>query len=274
VKDLKLKVDEGTCTKCGLCADDCPTRVVIVKPGGYPEVTAGREDQCIACQHCLAVCPSGALSVFGLDPGDSEPWDASKAPSPESMGWLVRNRRSARKYRQENVPAAVINELLDDLQYVPTGGNRRHLRFTVVDDLGAMARLLGRIVTLCEKAVAQGGGSRLAAGVVKYYRRDGHDALFRGAPHLLVVSASREQGTAAQDVSLALAYFELLAASRGLGTCWCGFLSLIEAAVPGVREELGLAPDDTFYSLYFGFPAVRYGRAPQRRGTSQVCRWS
>ena len=44
--------------------------------------------------------------------------------------------------------------------------------------------------------------------------------IFRGAPHLLVVSASPESVCPAEDVNLALAYFELMAQSAGLGTVW------------------------------------------------------
>jgi nitroreductase len=242
------------------------------RDGACPEVVAGREDLCFGCQHCFAICPSGSLSIFGLDPAGSEIRDPAGFPSPEAMGRLIRNRRSVRKYERENVPAEVIDGILADLQYVPTAQNKRYLKFTVVDDYRVMDGLRERIVSLAEKALAGGLDSRFVAGVVKYMRRDGVDVLFRGAPHLMLVSAHEGQVSAAQDVSLALAYFELLAASRGLGTCWCGFLGVFERAVPGVREALGLGATDAFYSVYFGPPAVRYARAPQRLGTSAIAR--
>ncbi len=43
------------CTKCGLCAEQCPTNVISLDP--YPVF---REEECIACYQCERICPEGA----------------------------------------------------------------------------------------------------------------------------------------------------------------------------------------------------------------------
>jgi Fe-S-cluster-containing hydrogenase component 2 len=58
-------------------------------------------EECWRCQHCLAVCPQGAISIFGKKPEDSLP------PAPKEMGeymeQLIVNRRSCRRFLDQNV---------------------------------------------------------------------------------------------------------------------------------------------------------------------------
>jgi hypothetical protein len=71
---------------------------------------------------------------------------------------------------------------------------------------------------------------------------------------------------------LALAYFELLAQSAGLGTTWCGMIKIVADMIPGIRELLGLAPNTYFYAMMFGKPAVRYARTVQRDSAARIRR--
>jgi len=50
-KNLKKEL----CTKCGLCAEQCPTNVISLDP--YPVF---REEDCIACYQCERICPERA----------------------------------------------------------------------------------------------------------------------------------------------------------------------------------------------------------------------
>ena len=67
---LQFEITEEKCTKCWLCAKDCPVKVIAMN-AGYPVISAGNEDACLRCRHCLAVCPTGALSILGKKPEDS-----------------------------------------------------------------------------------------------------------------------------------------------------------------------------------------------------------
>ena len=102
------------------------------------------------------------------------------------------------------------------------------------------------------------------------YRQQGVDELFRGAPHLLVVSAAENASCPNEDINLALAYFELLAQSSGLGTTWCGYLKFAVDAAPELRTPLGLRPQTPFYAMLFGHPNVRYARTVQRDAAATV----
>ena len=64
---------------------------------------------------------------------------------------------------------------------------------------------------------------------------------------------------------------ELLAQSLGLGTCWCGFLSLVKREVPELLEKtLGIRRTTPFYAMLFGIPAVRYQRTVQRDDEAEI----
>jgi NAD-dependent dihydropyrimidine dehydrogenase PreA subunit len=270
MEDLKFKIDTDSCVKCGLCVKDCPNRVINLPENSFPELAPGRSDNCLECQHCLAVCPNGALSILGIDPSQTAAVSKSSWPSAESVSAFVRTRRSTRQFLQENVSPKIIKSILDDLQFVPTARNQRFLEFLVIDDISAMNTFRESLISLSEKAMENGLQSPFVKGVVKYYRRDKVDILFRGAPHIIVVSAQKSQVGGLVDVSLALAYFEFLANSLGLGTCWCGFLSIVAGAVPGVRSLLGVGEENQFYTMYFGLPAIEYSRTVQREGTAKI----
>ena len=266
--NLNFTIAENKCIQCDACVNDCPTSI-ISRNGSVPVIMPESEEHCLRCQHCLAVCPTGAVSIFGLKPEKSLPLAAGVLPTREQMKTLVRGRRSVRKFRRENVPRELIDALLADLAHAPTGCNDCDLVFTVVDDRREIERLLEQIVSLIENttSINDPGFIRIAA---ESYRRNKKDGFFRGAPHLLIVSPGTKAHCGQEDSILALAYFELLAQSAGLGTTWCGVLKLTADAVPGVRELFGLEPDAYFYAMMFGLPDVQYARTVQRDNAAVI----
>jgi nitroreductase len=73
-----------------------------------------------------------------------------------------------------------------------------------------------------------------------------------------------------EDVDLAVAYFELLAQTAGLGTVWCGFLKFAFEIVPELKSLVGLPADHAYYAILFGYPAVHYPRTVQRDSAAKV----
>ena len=72
---------------------------------------------CWGCQHCLTVCPNGAISVLGKKPENSLPLPSDAiSEDPER---LVCSRRSCRHYKDENVDPELLNELLAALEATP-----------------------------------------------------------------------------------------------------------------------------------------------------------
>jgi nitroreductase/NAD-dependent dihydropyrimidine dehydrogenase PreA subunit len=273
---LDFIVDESLCIRCKECVRDCPARIIVQTGNELPSITAAAEENCLRCQHCLAVCPTGAISILGKLPADSQDLATSEQPTLNAIEQLVRSRRSIRRYKPANLEPELIQSLLTTAEHAPTGANRRDLTFTVIDDQDVMKAIRQRVMEALRTAVEAGAVPEHLAYVhasVPAYFKYRADLIFRGAPHLLLVSAGPEALCANEDVIIALTTFELAAAAAGVGTTWCGMLKMALEASPDLKPLLGLAPDQTYYyAMLFGTPNVRYSRTVQREGNTTIQR--
>lgn len=264
--DLQFTIDTDLCSQCGACVDDCPFHIIEMSPD-YPALNPTRVHHCIQCQHCLAVCPTGALSILGFKPENSLPLPES-LPAAHQMAALIRGRRSIRRFLPEPLETETIDALLHTVANAPTGKNNRQCLFTVIDDPATMAifrreTLEGLRAAVVEKRLSEGQG---------YFRHvvsawdQGRDIIFRNAPHLLMVSVPSSVTTPDADILIAMSYFELLAATMGIGTLWNAMIRWALSEIDtDLYNRLGI-PDDHVkgYALLFGRPAVHYHRTVQR----------
>jgi nitroreductase/NAD-dependent dihydropyrimidine dehydrogenase PreA subunit len=272
---LRFAVDPERCTRCESCVVDCPSSIIRRQGDAVPSVAPEDEKNCILCQHCLAVCPEAAISIAGLRPENSRPITA--LPGLDQLDLLVRARRSVRQYREANVDPALIDRLLEATAHAPTGVNVRKLTFTVVQDRAVLHRLRDQLMQgLAEAAAANqvpAEAQRVSRIVLSRWKA-GRDVVFRGAPHALFISSPPDTPCAQQDVVLALAYFELLAQSAGLGTVWCGYAHRLLDALPASKAQFQVPEGHIYYAMLFGHPAVHYPRTVQRQGTATICKVS
>ncbi|MEZ7195228.1 nitroreductase family protein [Pseudodesulfovibrio karagichevae] len=264
---LNFTVDADKCTRCGECAKDCLWGVIEMDD--LPVVRPENETRCIECQHCLAVCKPGAVSVFGKDPADSLPLKGM-LPEPARMETLIMGRRSTRRYRKEGVDPALIHHLLEVASHAPTAVNLRPVTLTVVDDPAVMDRLRTEVTAEALRMLREEGFPAGWERMADYVRRceDGTDILFRNAPHLLLATAPEDSLAPMADCHIAMSYFELLANSHGLGTVWNGIArALLTGIVPQFRPRLGVPENHLLVcAMSFGKPAVKYHRTVQRPG--------
>jgi len=264
--DLHFTVNQEFCIQCGACIDDCPFHIIEMAPD-YPALNPNRVHHCIHCQHCLAVCPTGALSILGRRPEDSLPLPQT-LPSSAQMTALIKGRRSIRRFLPEPLTPEEINALIAIVANGPTGKNNRKCLFTVIDDPASMAVLRHETIEGLRRAAS----TRRLSENLSYFRHvvsawdQGRDIIFRHAPHLMMVSAPPDLTTPDADAIIAMSYFELLAASMGIGTLWNAMIRWAFSAIDvDLYQRLGI-PDDHVrgYALLFGRPAVQYHRTVQR----------
>jgi nitroreductase len=144
--------------------------------------------------------------------------------------------------------------------------------FSVIDDKGAMKRFRAKTLARLAEEIRAGRVPEQYAYLnqaVPAWFEQKVDMIFRGAPHLLIVAAGPDAACPQEDVNLALAYFELMAACAGLGTVWCGLAKMTLELLPELKTDLGLAPGH-YYTMLFGVPAVRYARTVQRDDDSHI----
>ncbi len=261
-----LEIDREKCTGCGLCVGDCSPKVLLLEDG-HPACTPRWSAWCIGCQHCLAVCPRGALSIQGKNPADSIPLKGLQ-PDPRQIAALLKGRRSIRRYRDENLDPELIRQLIEVASYSPSGSNSRKVRFTLIDRKETMARFRSEAMAGLRR-LADGPGFPAGLEYFGWYadvwEQQQRDILLRGAPHLVIASAPKSCQTPLQDSIIALAWFEFHAHSLGIGTLWDGVATTaIDRLVPELRERLGIPPDHLIgETMIFGKPAVRYARTVQ-----------
>lgn len=224
---------------------------------------------CWKCEHCLAVCPTGAVSIFGHRPEDSLTPVNTKEAAPMLDG-LIANRHSCRRYQDRNVAPEVIDDMIHRLANAPNGGNKQQVEFTLIDDKEKMARFRQTVRKETERLAGQGiypeGFDRASYEDMKRWEGTVRpDMLFCGAPHLLIPHAPAGQGEPVQDVLIAGTYFELLCASRGLGAVMLTFPLGALDRMPEVKEMLEI-PGDHYVGMLigFGYPEIRYARGAQR----------
>ena len=121
---VQFEIDEERCTQCGECADECPSGVIMMDD--YPQLS--NEERCSRCQHCLAVCPEAAVSILGKNPDNSTKLEGN-IPEPDKLATLIKGRRSVRRYKKQDLPGNLIDELLEVSWHAPTGVNNQSVLF-------------------------------------------------------------------------------------------------------------------------------------------------
>ncbi len=261
--DLKLKIDKQKCVQCGRCIHDCICSVLEFGNDKVPQVAKDGEKRCIKCQHCLAVCPTGALSILGKNPDDSLP--VVNNCKPEDVLSLIQSRRSVRNYKKQNLSKDKWNKLKGMLPWIPTGVNDHRLLFAFIDDIDAMERFKKKTYSLLKKMYEQ-GETEETKGLFTFKDAilNGRDVIFREAPHLAVVCSPVDAPCANIDGVIALSYLELYAHSLDIGTVWCGLsyycLQLFPELVKELKIPAGYKP---VYCMLLGPANIQYKRVTQ-----------
>lgn len=257
----RFLVDPEKCIACGACARDCVAGIIAVRDK-LARIEPENDAECIGCQHCLAVCPTAAVSVAGRKPEDSRPVDAF---DPAALENLIRSRRSVRQFAPDPVEPETFRRILDVVANAPTGVNARHRRFTAILDAKVMDVFRDRAArTLAGDPGRLPAGQEWLADMVRAWLEQGVDMICRGAPHMLVVSVGPEEVCALPDCLIALSYFDLYAQANGIGTTWCGIVEAILRLYPESRTWLGIPDDHEIgYAMLFGRAGVHYPRTAQ-----------
>jgi nitroreductase/NAD-dependent dihydropyrimidine dehydrogenase PreA subunit len=290
-----ITLNSNACINCLKCKHVCPNYVfsVIPKPDSGQELYIRFPDQCCACGHCIAVCPSDALSHPALPRGEF----ISLPPSgitPEQMQRLLFSRRSVRNYRPDPISDEVIGELLAAATHAGTSSNGQTEGFIVIKDRARLKGLELLVVDVLWRAGLKhmGGDGMLGRLLEKKYGpelvrqyRPYHDifqhrrnngeiegVVFRNAPLVIVAHGLKANLLAAANCALALRNIELLALTMGLGTCWIGFLVGAAARSKKIGNCIGMTANRRIWgALMVGYPEEQYNCKLPRK--SRDVRW-
>ena len=268
----RFRANREKCVGCGICVKACPGGVLYLNEENKAEIRdfdAFGWDGCWRCEHCLAVCPKGAISIFGKAPEAGHEPVRPEAAAPV-LDALIANRRSCRRFLDRNVEPEIVRGMLELLANAPNGGNKQLVEYTLIDDRERMDRFRAlayrRMDELAEQGIFAAGFDRPSYEQLKGREATVRpDMLFCGAPHILIPHAPLGVGEPLQDVIVAGAYFELLCASRGLGCVMMTYPKGVLELMPEIMALLEI-PEDHFVGMIlgFGYPELRYARGTQR----------
>lgn len=281
------RIDESLCNGCTLCVAACPADIFTMV--GEVARPTGPADRCIHCDHCAAICPTGAVVVATVSQDAvtlttiPAPDQVPPRPTPAALVRLMRSRRSCRIYRDKPVERAVLEDLVRIGITAPSGTNSQLWTFTLLPTRHAMLRFgelaarFFRQLNFAARLPPARLASRLFGGdtLGQYYRenyervaealddweRTGRDLLFHGAPAAIFIGAEPGGTTPREDALLAAQNIVLAAEAMGLGTCLVGYAVEALAHDPRIKRTLGIPAEERVYAVI----AVGHPKAPWKR---------
>ncbi|MEF2144817.1 MAG: nitroreductase family protein [Desulfovibrionaceae bacterium] len=256
--DDLLLVNKEKCNRDCICELECPFDLIFYGEDGYPRLRRAAKKHCIACGHCVSVCPSQALDLKMLRLENCTLIDRALQPTPEQVAQFLKSRRSIRTFKKKPVARQDLEWMLDVARYAPSAHNIQPVRWVVVSNRKKIDALTDCIVGWMAEL-------KLFPGVVRAWREEHDDKVLRSAPHLAVAHAPMDGESPSADCSIACTYLELAGHSLGVGACWAGFLMNAVEHSPRINELLNIPEGHRIYgALMLGYTKFRYHMIPSR----------
>ncbi len=268
-------IDENKCTKCSICAKECPAQVIQTPAKEkFPAPANEAENFCIKCGHCVSVCPEGAFALNFMNPADCTPVMNNLLPGENSIAEFLKSRRSVRRFSSKTVSHEALADLVDVARYAPTGSNKQQVNWTIFEDSKDVNHLSSLTIdwtkSIADKIPDPATAKRMARLAAGW--DSGRDTVLHGSPHVIIVHAQADLPSAHSDCIIALTYLELYAYSKGLGTCFAGYLTTAANSYSPLSEAINLPTGHKcFGAVMIGYPQYKYNLIPERN--QSVINW-
>jgi nitroreductase/Pyruvate/2-oxoacid:ferredoxin oxidoreductase delta subunit len=285
----QITIDYARCNGCGLCVDVCADfEYKIIKGKVVPSGTG--VFGCIACGQCMAICPEDAIKINGRTLSPEDLFLLAKEPLrtdyPRFLT-LLQNRRSIRKFKDQEVPEDTIEKIIGAARTAPMGIPPSDVSVLVIKGKERGQRFVLDFCTFLQSQRWMVSGWFLA--LMRPFWGKTNDKLFRDfirplintyvdsmkkgdnvvtydAPLTLYFYGSPYSDPA--DPVIAATYAMLAAESLGLGTCMIGgihpFLQHGGAATK-FRKKYGIRyKSQAGLFVILGYPKVKFGKGIRR----------
>jgi nitroreductase len=181
------------------------------------------------------------------------------------LDYCIQGRRSVRTYKDESVPKQEIETILEAGVWAATGMNRQPWRFIVIEDKSVIKFISDET----KKAV------REAMPAIGKRFETNDDVICYNAPVLILVCTEVDQTFCQinlRDSVLAAQNMFLKAHELGLGTCYMGWIDLLNQNRPEILKNAGI-PDgyEMQVSLILGYPKSKSGKG--KRNKANILKW-
>ncbi len=262
-------IDATKCKKDNICVSVCPLGLIEAGDKNVaPTPAKDAEEFCVNCGHCVAACPTGALSHRAMTPGQCTPIREDLLLKPGQAEQFIRGRRSIRTYRTDPVDRALLTRVVATASSGPSGHNTQPVEWLIIHGSTEVKRLAGLVIDWMRFMVKEKpdfAKALLLPHVIEKWGK-GIDAVCRSAPHVILTHAHKDNMMAQAACTIALAYLEFAAQANGLGACWAGYFDVAARYYPPLQKELRLPEGHTNYgAMMVGYPKYKYYRIPLRK---------
>lgn len=285
----EIRINEDTCTGCGLCVAVCKDFGLKVEDGRV-RLSGNPLFGCIGCGHCMAICPTGSIEIHGRTLSPADLFDLPEregAATYENLLFLLQRRRSIREFKETPVDNALINKILDCARTAPMGLPPSDVNVLVFDTREKVRTFAQDFCAYLEGMKWFVSGWFLT--LMRPFWGKANDELFRGfirplfhtytdnmrkgvnlvnydAPLMIYFYGTPYCDPA--DPIIAATYAMIAAETLGLGTCMLGGVHpMIQSGrrAQGFRKRQGIkykSREGVF--VIFGYPDVKYKKGIQR----------
>jgi nitroreductase/NAD-dependent dihydropyrimidine dehydrogenase PreA subunit len=275
-------IDPKKCTVCGVCVRECPAGLYTLD-GDKKVIYGDPHAWCTGCGHCVAACPKDAIT-----------YDANeKSPEYKNMNGLssadtiklLHTKRTARVYKNRDIPKQEIENLLNVMRYAPSGHNAQPCEYIIIKDreikrmlaeatiksfkafrfLMKINKLLKPFVpkSLYELLSDQSTALGIDEMIIEY--DSGKDIFFFDAPVVILVHVPNLGGLSYVDPTIAFTYGMLAAHTMGIGSCWMGFIMMAVAKHKKIMQQLNIPKGRLIAGVMtLGYTNQKYYRVPAR----------
>lgn len=284
---IDMTIDNATCSKCGMCANICPTKAIDHAKDEFPSRNPERAETCILCGQCMAVCPTGSIGIAGL--AKENLFDLpGHTPEYPALFDLMSTRRSIRHFKDQPVPRELLEKIIEAAAQAPMGFPPHKTHITVVQDRAAIMKMLPIITKLYENMMGW-----MKNPIIRYtikrqttpetfstiknhlipllskrlpeMKKAGSDEITWGAPALMLFHAELLAESHTIDACIALTYAFLAAHALGLGVTVSGLLPPAVTKSPELLDMLNIPKThEVVCAMMIGYPRYRYQRGIKR----------
>ncbi|MDB1931993.1 nitroreductase family protein [Clostridium tertium] len=248
-----IEVNKDLCIGCELCKNDYPVNNIIIEN----KKSVIKNQDCLMCGHCAAICPKEAITITGFD---EPPIELTNKPNLDSDELLmaIKARRSIRKFKDKEVSSEIVKQIIEVGRYTPSAKNSQDVSYIVLDNKKGTYEK--EAVKFFRKI------KPIADIVVKHSKQVPIDDnfFFKHAPiAIMIVTKDKISG------SLAASNMALMAESYGLGVLFSGYFSDVANNSLKLKKLLSLKHrDHVVTTLVIGYPDVKYRRTVQKEAAN------
>ncbi|MEN6329424.1 MAG: nitroreductase family protein [Methanobacteriaceae archaeon] len=168
---------------------------------------------------------------------------------------IIKNRRSIRKFKPEQIQPEELDKIIEAAIYAPTARNDQPWHFTIIQN----KELMDYINLEAKKEMAKSPVDWMA----KLGKNEKLN-IFHDAPTVIIVSGRKDAVSPLVDCSAAIQNMLIAAESMEIGSCWIG-LARHFFIKPKNVEKLDLPRGyEPYYGVSLGYKASYNNRAPER----------